>query len=59
MFGDRDVKLNIGGAKFETTIGTLRRVPHTLLDSIFSQKFEDILKQEDGSVFIDRDGTYF
>ena len=56
---DQIVELDIGGTRFKTTICTLRKVPHTLFDTIFEKKFEDIEKQADGSIYIDRDGTNF
>lgn len=51
------VKLNVGGQVFCTTLQTLMKG-----DTILSEMFSDGIptKQgEDGSVFIDRDGTYF
>ena len=51
------VKLNVGGEVFCTTLQTLMKG-----DTIFSEMFSDGIptKQgEDGSVFIDRDGTHF
>jgi hypothetical protein len=49
------VKLNIGGYRFETSVQTLRRVPHTFFDAYFSGRFaQDVCN--DGSIFVDRDG---
>ena len=59
QFEDPVVELNVGNERYQTTIGTLRRIPFTVFDSIFSQHFEDIKKQPDGSIFIDRNGMYF
>lgn len=50
--------LNIGGIKFETTLSTLTKYKKSLLGNMFSGKHK--LEQcEDGSYFIDRDGTNF
>jgi hypothetical protein len=52
------VKLNIGGYHFETSIQTLRRVPHTFFDAYFSGRYaQDVCR--DGSIFVDRDGEHF
>ena len=56
---DQVVDLDIGGTRFKTTLCSLRKVPHTLFDVIFSREWEEIEKQADGSVFLDRDGTHF
>jgi hypothetical protein len=52
------VELNIGGFCFETSVQTLRRMPHTFFDAYFSGRYA----QEacaDGSIFVDRDGVHF
>jgi len=52
------VKLNIGGARFETTADTLTRVP----DSFFVRLLSGTLGttfDEHGAYFIDRDGQFF
>jgi hypothetical protein len=52
------VKLNIGGYHFETSVQTLRRVPHTFVDAYFSGRYaQDVCA--DGSNFVDRDGEHF
>jgi hypothetical protein len=52
------VELNIGGYRFETSVQTLRRVPHTFFDAYFSGRYaQDVCK--DGSIFVDRDGEHF
>jgi hypothetical protein len=52
------VELNIGGYRFETSVQTLRRVPHTFFDAYFSGRYaQDVCA--DGSIFVDRDGTHF
>ena len=52
------VKLNVGGQHFTTSVQTLRKDPDSMLAAMFSGKFE-MKPSEDGSFFIDRDGTYF
>jgi hypothetical protein len=52
------VVLNIGGHRFETSVQTLRRLPHTFFDAYFSGRYaQDVCS--DGSIFIDRDGEHF
>jgi N-acetylneuraminic acid mutarotase len=52
------VELNIGGFHFETSVETLRRVPHTFFDAYFSGRYaQDVCA--DGSIFVDRDGEHF
>jgi hypothetical protein len=52
------VELNIGGYRFETSVQTLRRVPHTFFDAYFSGRYaQDVC--HDGSIFVDRDGEHF
>ena len=52
------VKLNVGGQHFVTSVQTLRKDPNSMLAAMFSGKF-DTKPSEDGSFFIDRDGTHF
>ena len=52
------VKLNVGGQHFTTSVQTLKKDPNSMLATLFSGKFE-MKPSEDGSFFIDRDGTYF
>ena len=52
------VKLNVGGHHFDTSVQTLRKDPNSMLAAMFSGKFET-KPPEDGSFFIDRDGTHF
>ncbi|KAH3767634.1 NY-REN-45 antigen [Pelomyxa schiedti] len=55
----RIVKLNIGGRKFVTTEGTLTSVPEDCFFNVLLKgKFSPIVDEE-GSFFIDRDGTFF
>jgi hypothetical protein len=52
------VELNIGGYRFETSVQTLRRIPHTFFDAYFSGRYaQDVC--DDGSIFVDRDGEHF
>jgi hypothetical protein len=52
------VELNIGGYRFQTSVQTLRRVPHTFFDAYFSGRYaQDVCS--DGSIFVDRDGENF
>jgi hypothetical protein len=52
------VELNIGGDRFQTSVQTLRRVPHTFFDAYFSGRYaQDVC--DDGSIFVDRDGEHF
>jgi hypothetical protein len=52
------VELDIGGYHFETSVQTLRRVPHTFFDASFSGQYaQDVCR--DGSSFVDRDGEHF
>ena len=52
------VKLNIGGKRFTTSLQTLTRDSNSMLAAMFSGRHE-LETTEDGSFFIDRDGTYF
>ncbi|XP_020624701.1 uncharacterized protein LOC110062180 isoform X2 [Orbicella faveolata] len=52
------VKLNIGGHHFSTSLETLTKDPGSMLHAMFSGRF-DTKPSEDGSYFIDRDGTHF
>lgn len=52
------VKLNVGGEIFETSLQTLTKDPNSMLAVMFSGKF-NMKPTEDGTFFIDRDGTYF
>lgn len=53
------VKLDVGGQHFSTTLDTLTRVPDSNIGRMFSGRFPVKVNEEDGRVFIDRDGTYF
>ncbi|KAK9951680.1 hypothetical protein M0R45_007116 [Rubus argutus] len=52
------IRLNIGGKKFYTTVTTLtQRDPDSMLAAMFSGRHT--LCQEEGYVFVDRDGKHF
>jgi hypothetical protein len=52
------IKLNVGGKKFATSLATLRRCSDTMIGAMFSGRHE-LHKDDEGNVFIDRDGTHF
>ena len=52
------LKLNIGGQLFTTSLATVRKDRGSILHGMFSERF-DSKPAEDGSYFIDRDGTHF
>ena len=52
------VKLTVGGKRFTTSLQTLTRDPNSMLAVMFSGRHE-VQTTQDGSFFIDRDGTYF
>ena len=54
------IKLNVGGTKLETTLSTLTRYPDSMLGTMFSgREGIEVPVDDDGYVFIDRDGTHF
>lgn len=54
----RVIKLNVGGHIYMTCLSTLTRDPNSMLASMFSGRYK-VTTQEDGTVFIDRDGYEF
>lgn len=48
------VLLDVGGFKFTTTVGTLKKYPNTYFSGLFSGNY-DVGRQPDGSIFIVRD----
>jgi len=54
----RQLKLDVGGYKFSTTITTLTSAPDSMLAAMFSGRFL-LEKTDEGCVFIDRDGHLF
>lgn len=53
------VKLNIGGTRYETSVATLAKDGESMLAAMFSGLYGLSPDPEDGSIFIDRDGTHF
>ena len=57
-FQANKVKLDVGGHIFSTSVSTLCKHDNSMLAAMFSGRHQ--LKEcEDGTFFIDRDGTYF
>ena len=52
------ILLDVGGHILKTNQGTLLKDPNSMLAAVFSQRF-NLEKQQNGSYFIDRDGTHF
>eukprot|EP01116_Phalansterium_solitarium_P003870 TRINITY_DN146_c0_g1_i1.p1 TRINITY_DN146_c0_g1~~TRINITY_DN146_c0_g1_i1.p1 ORF type:complete len:379 (-),score=39.47 TRINITY_DN146_c0_g1_i1:263-1399(-) len=52
------VKLDVGGHMFSTSVTTLTKEHGSMLAAMFSGRHE-IVKNDEGRVFIDRDGRYF
>lgn len=52
------MRLSVGGVHFETSIDTLISDPNSMLAAMFSGR-HNVLKDEEGRYFIDRDGTHF
>ncbi|PFX18189.1 uncharacterized protein LOC111339875 [Stylophora pistillata] len=52
------LKLNVGGRLFSTSLSTMNKDPGSMLHAMFSGRF-DTKPDEDGTYFIDRDGTHF
>ena len=52
------VRLSVGGVHFETSLDTLLSDPNSMLAAMFSGR-HNVMKDEDGRYFIDRDGTHF
>ena len=52
------IRLDIGGHLYTTSTLTLTRDPQSMLAAMFSGR-HSVKKEEDGSYFIDRDGTHF
>ena len=54
----KQIKLDVGGYKFSTTLTTMTADPDCMLAAMFSGRFI-VEKNEEGYVFIDRDGQFF
>ena len=52
------ITLDVGGVRYKTTKSTLTKYPDSMLGNMFGGKFA-LIKQADGSIFIDRDGETF
>ena len=55
---EKRIKLDIGGHIYATSVLTLTKDPQSMLATMFSGR-HSVKKEEDGSYFIDRDGTHF
>jgi len=53
------VLLDVGGTHYSTTTSTLTSIPDSMLGRMFSGRYPIKVCEEDGRVFIDRDGTHF
>jgi len=52
------VSLDVGGRRYASSQETLTKYPDSMLGAMFSGRHQ-LVPQEDGSYFIDRDGKYF
>lgn len=52
------IDLNVGGCHFTTSLSTLRKYEDSMLAVMFSGRY-DLVRDKDGKIFIDRDGTNF
>lgn len=52
------IDLNVGGCHYTTSLSTLRKYDDSMLAVMFSGRY-DLVKDENGKYFIDRDGTHF
>lgn len=55
---DRVVKLNVGGVLYTSTKSTLTSIPHCYLSRLVTGAIRP-LRDERGTIFIDRDGHVF
>ena len=53
------VRLNVGGVRFSTTLGTLRKYPDSFLGAMFSDRHGNLQSDESGTIWIDRDPVLF
>lgn len=58
MIKSQPIKLNVGGALFETTMNTLTHETDTFFSAIMSQRF-DVQRDNHGIIFIDRNPKWF
>ena len=52
------VDMSVGGVSFKTSVSTLRSKPGTMLDAMFSGRYE-MFRDEGDRLFVDRDGALF
>jgi hypothetical protein len=52
------IVLEVGNFVFKTTISTLKKIPNSYFSALLSGQYP-IVRQSDGSIFIDRDGKHF
>lgn len=53
------IKLNIGGTRFETTAHTLTRIEGTVLKTLLEERWNCPACPQGQEIFIDRDPTHF
>jgi hypothetical protein len=53
------VLLDIGGFQFSTSVHTLSSVPNTYFSKLFSNGFPSQMLNDEGRIFLDRDGRFF
>jgi len=56
---NRVVRLNVGGHKYMTTTATLIKVKGSRFEAMFAPGASSPLRDDEGTYFIDRDGTLF
>ena len=54
----KKIKLDVGGQTFSTSLSTLKSFPDSMLGAMFSGR-HPLEPGDDGTYFIDRDGTNF
>ena len=52
------VVLEVGNHLYKTTLSTLKKIPNTYFSAMLSGQYQ-LVRQPDGSLFIDRDGKHF
>lgn len=57
-FENNEIKLDVGGHCYTTTLTSLTRFPNTMIGAMFSGR-HDLKKNAAGAYFIDRDGMHF
>lgn len=53
-----ELKLNVGGILYSTTLQTIKKYPNSMLNRMFDDEWMKN-KQDDKPIFIDRDGIPF